>query len=120
MLRKFLMAGSFTAALLALGCSSEVGNEGDRVGGPCVVSGECYIDSVCLTGDAWPGGYCAEGCDSDEDCPEGSQCTEEEGGVCVVTCASDAECRSEEGYACMELEARGAAGTVMGCAFSEE
>jgi hypothetical protein len=118
MLRKFLMVGSFTAALLALGCASEVGNDGDRVGGRCVVSGECYIDSFCLTGTEWPGGYCAAACDSDEDCPEGSQCTEQ-GEICVVSCTSDEECRTDEGYTCQELEARGAGGTIRGCAFTE-
>lgn len=106
--------------LLALGCSSEVGNQGDRVGGPCVVSGECHIDSFCLTGTEWPEGYCTASCDADEDCPDGSQCTEREGGICVVSCASDEECRSEEeAYSCMELEARGAGGSVMGCGFAE-
>ncbi|HJL18689.1 MAG TPA: hypothetical protein RMH99_23710 [Sandaracinaceae bacterium LLY-WYZ-13_1] len=119
MLRNFRMAFSFLVALTALGCANEVGNDGDRVGGACVVSGECYIDSRCLTTTEWPGGYCAQSCDSDEGCPDGSVCTEEEGGICVVSCAGDTECRSEEGYTCMELEARGAGGTVMGCAFAE-
>lgn len=112
MLRKLLWVG--VLALLALGCSNAVGSDGDQVGGPCVVNSECYIDSVCL--DGWPGGYCAQACDADEDCPSGSACTEEGIGYCLVACGSDAECRSDEGYACVEREARGAGGTVMVCA----
>lgn len=112
MLRKVLLVGAL--ALVALGCSNAVGNDGDQVGGPCLVNSQCYIDSVCL--DAWPGGYCAQACDSTEDCPDGSVCTDQGTGYCLVECASDAECRSEEGYACLERPARGAGGTVMVCA----
>ena len=112
MLRKLLWIGAL--ALAAAGCSNAVGNDGDRVGGPCVVGSECYVDSFCQAG--WPGGYCVQACSSDADCPDGSVCTEEEPGVCLVACASDAECRSEEGYVCVEHEARGAGGTVMACA----
>lgn len=120
MFRNVLTVGFLTVAGLALGCTPEVGNQGDRVGGPCVVSSECYVDSVCLTGTEWPRGYCAASCDSDEDCPDGSRCTEKRGGTCLVSCSSDGDCRSEEdGYSCLEFEARGAGGTVMGCAFSE-
>jgi hypothetical protein len=118
MLRRIFTAGALAASLFALGCASEVGNDGDRVGGPCVVSGECAFDSRCETGESWPGGYCAQACDSDADCPDGSQCTER-GQICVVSCGSDDECRSDEGYACQELPARGAGGTFTGCVAAE-
>jgi hypothetical protein len=117
MLRNLLLAGSIAASLVALlGCASEVGNDGAVVGGSCVVNGECAVQSRCLDGAAWPGGYCAKLCVTDADCPGGSQCAEIEGGRCVVTCASAGGCRSDDGYDCVELEARGAGGTVMGCA----
>lgn len=118
LLRKMLWTVSFLVIAAAVGgCGSEVGNDGDVVGGGCVVSSECAPQSVCRTGESWPGGYCANGCDSDEDCLDGSRCVAEEGGICVVECASDAECRSEdESYACLTRNARGAAGTVMACA----
>ena len=118
MLRDFFLPGVLVASLFALGCASEVGNDGDRVGGPCVVSGECFIDSRCETGPAWPGGYCAQACDSDAECPDGSRCTER-GQICVVECAADDACRSDEGYTCQALEARGVGGTFMGCVFRE-
>ncbi|MEC7524401.1 MAG: hypothetical protein VYE22_31255 [Myxococcota bacterium] len=116
-------------ALAAFGCSSSVGNDGAWVGGDCRVSGDCVIESVCRRGEDWPDGYCANSCDSDEDCLEGSRCVELEGGICVVECASDSECRPAEeatdtspavpAYSCVELEVRGAGGTAMGCAFQE-
>ena len=118
MLRQIALSSLVVATLLFVGCKSDVGNDGAIVGGSCVVSGECHIDSRCLTGADWPNGYCAKSCTTSEDCPDGSTCAQAEGGICVVDCAGGGECRSSEddgGYACVELEARGAAGTVMGC-----
>ena len=126
--RPSLFASLVFALALALGlvgCASEVGNDGAKVGGSCVVSGECHIDSRCLTGESWPEGYCVSSCDSDEDCAEGAVRVENEGGICVVECAGAADCRSgdeegDQGYACVEgLESRGAGGTVMGCLAAE-
>lgn len=117
MLRNLLMAGSLAAALVTLvGCASEVGNDGAVVGGSCVVNSECAVQSRCLTGTGWPGGYCANLCASDADCPSGSQCAEIEGGRCFVSCSGAGDCRSDEAYECVELEARGVGGTMMGCA----
>lgn len=119
MLRHPLFASLVFALTLALGgCASEVGNDGAKVGGSCVVSGECTNDSVCRTGEDWPGGYCAQGCDTNEDCADGALCSELEGGICIVECGATGDCRSSEddgGYACSELDVRGAAGTFTGC-----
>ena len=118
------LLASLVFALFALGlvgCASEVGNDGAMVGGSCVVSGECANTSRCLTGEAWPEGYCVSSCDSDEDCADGAVCVENEGGICLVACTGDADCRSgseegDQGYTCVDgLESRGAGGTVMGC-----
>lgn len=113
MLRDLLRMGSLLVVLVLGGCGNGVGTGGAVVGGDCVVSGECAHDSFCLTGEAYPGGYCVQGCDSDEECPEGSACVEHEGGVCLLSCASAAECR--EGYDCLALDVRGGPGTSMVC-----
>jgi len=110
MLRNSLVGLVFLFA--AVGCGNGVGNDGAAVGGSCTVSSDCEQLSRCLTGVDWPGGMCTLSCDTTADCAEGSVCVESEGGVCVVDCA---ECRGDEGYGCVEYEARGASGTVMGC-----
>lgn len=114
-----LFASLVFALTMALGgCASEVGNDGAKVGGSCVVSSECAADSRCLTGAAWPNGYCAQTCTTNEDCAEGAICSELEGGVCIVECAGTADCRTSEddgGYTCGELPVRGAGGTFNGC-----
>lgn len=110
MLRKTLMT---VFALITLGCASDVGNDGARVGGDCAVSSDCHLESRCLTGTAWPEGYCVQSCDSAAECPAGSDCAEEEGGICLVSCVANGECR--DGYICAELPVRGGAGTTMGC-----
>lgn len=117
MFRSMVRMVVVVGALVVLGaCGSGVGNDGVIVGGDCSVSRECDVDSRCLTGEDFPGGYCAKSCTSDDQCPEGSACVAELGGVCLVSCTSAAECRSEEGYDCVERPARGAVGTVNVCA----
>jgi hypothetical protein len=116
MLREMLWVVVLGAMVSVVGCSSGVGNDGDIVGGACVVSSQCAMESRCLTGASFPAGYCAKTCGSDEDCPGGSECVQVEGGVCMVSCGSSAECRSGDGYGCVSREARGAAGTRTVCA----
>ncbi len=113
MLRDLLRTGALVIALGLVGCGNGVGTDGALVGGDCTVSGECSMDSRCLTGEAYPGGYCVKTCSADNPCPEGSACVEHEGGVCLLSCTSAADCR--EGYECAALENRGAGGTSMVC-----
>lgn len=117
MLRKVLGFGSIVGVFLfALGCAPEVGNDGDVVGGGCVVSSECAPESQCRTGGEWPEGYCAKLCESDADCPEGSVCTGD-GNFCLVDCSGGEPCRTEDGYECVAREGRGGpVGDVMVCA----
>lgn len=117
MLRKVLCVGLFT---LAMGCAPEVGNDGDVVGGACVVNSECSFDSQCRTGEEFPMGMCANLCDSDEDCPDGAVCTDD-GNFCMVSCESNGDCREDDGYACVVRQARGTmVGDVMVCGIAEE
>lgn len=117
MLRSALGMLTGLTLLLAVGCGNGVGNSGAEVGGSCVVSSDCSVLSRCLTGADFPGGYCAASCDSTADCPDGSVCVEQQGGICVVDCS---ECRGDDGYSCQDLPARGAGGTVRGCGISPD
>jgi hypothetical protein len=109
------------AVLMFAGCGSDVGTDGASVGGSCEVSSECTPSSVCRNGEDFPGGYCALGCDTDDECPSGSRCVEAEGGICMVDCeGGTGGCRAEEGYTCEELEARGADGHAHVCAIATE
>lgn len=103
----------FASLALITACGTDVGTDGVIVGGACTVSSDCSIDSACRTdSDDFPNGYCASSCASDEECPEGSQCTDDDD-LCLDSCAGDGDCR--EGYTCQEVEARGRGGTAMVC-----
>lgn len=74
-------------------------------GAPCAVDAECS-GGVCLTGEAFPGGFCSSpGCPSG--CPAGSNCSDtgQFGTFCAPECTSDTECR--EGYGCRREGRRG-------------
>jgi hypothetical protein len=115
MLREMLRTAALLGAVAFTGCGSDVGNDGATVGGSCVVSSECADISICRTGDQFPGGYCANACNTSEDCKDGSVCADVLGGICVVSCAGASDCRSDEDYACEALPALGAVGEVNGC-----
>ena len=117
MLRKVLAVTALVGGFVfAMGCAPEVGNNGDVVGGPCVVSSECSFDSQCRTGEEFPMGMCGNLCDSDADCPDGSVCTGD-GNFCMVACDSASDCREDDGYTCTTRDARGeTTGDVMVCA----
>ena len=118
MLRNVIVGVSFLVALFAIGCGSDVGNDGASVGGDCAAASDCSVLARCLTGAPWPGGYCATACDSDADCPGGSVCAETDMGICVVACAGAGDCRADDGYSCVEFQSRGAGGVVNGCALA--
>jgi hypothetical protein len=72
-------------------------------GDPCDEATNCAGGS-CLTGEAYPGGYCTHtDCGSDAECTLGDTCvTEQEGtSFCAAGCFNDAECRN--GYACLPV-----------------
>lgn len=119
MLRKVLGLAAVVGFVFAVGCAPEVGNDGDVVGGACVVSSECAPESQCRTGEEFPMGMCANLCDSDADCPDGSVCTGD-GNFCMVSCGSNGDCREDDGYSCTERDARGeTAGPIMVCALAD-
>ena len=114
-MREMLRIGALLGAVAFVGCGTEVGNDGAVVGGSCVISSECADESVCRTGEDFPGGYCANACDVPEDCPSGSVCADVLGGICLVSCAGESECRTEDGYVCAARAGIGVVGDVMVC-----
>ncbi len=86
---------------LCLGCGSGGGSEADDVGvgAECADSDDCPSpdtdigDLECLT--QFAGGYCGlEGCEVNEDCPEGSACVIHDDGnnYCFLECFDKEEC----------------------------
>jgi hypothetical protein len=85
-------------AVVAAGCGSGVGRDGDVVGGSCTASGGCAGGSECLIASMYPGGMCTVDCETQADCPSGSVCVQESGGTCLLACSSSSDCR--DGYGC--------------------
>src|SRR5262245_50970345 len=99
------LAGLLLLALVA--CQdSDVSRQ---VGARCAVASEG--DERCLVPNAdWAGGACTIHCETDFECPDGTACIEEEGGVCAFTCFADPGCAFlGNGYGCRERDARGGA-----------
>jgi hypothetical protein len=86
--------------------------DGADVGAACEENSDCAGEgAVCLDeleilppffSIEFPGGACAiPGCESDEDCPEGSACLEGfSEPACTALCDDDSDCREDEGYTC--------------------
>lgn len=67
-------------------------------GAACDADDEC-LGGACLTGDAWPDGYCTHGgCDGSCDSANSGCVDGPLGNFCAEYCSNDGDCR--EGYAC--------------------
>ena len=95
------MRAWLVVVVLCIGCGGEAGSEADEVGvgAECEESADCPEldteagDLECLT--QFKGGYCGrEGCDVNEDCPEGSACVlhDDGGNYCFLLCTDKSEC----------------------------
>jgi len=94
-----LLASLGVVALLAVGCSPEIGDD-------CSTSIDCSAngDRICDT--AQPDGYCTvRGCEQGT-CPEEAVCVEFRPNVdrladrwCLYSCSDDSDCR--DGYRCL-------------------
>jgi hypothetical protein len=102
------------AVLLAqVGCGSD-GPVDRTVGARCDLSSEC--DERCLTGGDFPGGFCSITCDAASQCPSGTTCTSDQGGVCLFTCTADADCTFlGAGWTCKQVALQAGGGPVMAC-----
>lgn len=73
--------------LLASACNDEL---------PILLGVGCTEDSVCeercfVDADKYPGGFCSVTCASDDDCPLGSHCVDENGPLCLFECGDGCE-----------------------------
>jgi len=92
------LAAAALAALLAMGCAPEIGDE-------CTSSADCSADGTRICDLASPGGYCTvQGCEQDT-CPDDSVCVvfrpdpaRLATSWCMAPCGDDAECRDD--YEC--------------------
>ncbi len=107
----WIRAACLAGLVVAFGCAPEDeddgGTEADEigVGGSCSTNDDCPQPEndedpmlECLT--AFKGGYCGlEGCQLDEDCPEGSACVAHDDGMnyCFRICLDKSECNRNRG-----------------------
>jgi hypothetical protein len=83
--------------------SSERPPPSTTIGAACLWDNDC--DQVCIVGGDFPGGFCTyKGCRLNEECPEGTVCVREGGGICLYPCGIPADCASSflgrGGYTC--------------------
>jgi hypothetical protein len=83
--------------------SSERPAPSTTIGAACLFDNDC--DQYCALGRAFPGGFCTyKECRSNDECPEGTVCIREDGGICLYPCAVPADCASSflgrGGYTC--------------------
>lgn len=110
--RAMLRLISVAIMVLATACGGDgVGNEGSVVGGSCTGNGDCEFR--CQTGGDFPKGTCVKPCNTDDDCPGGTNCINKDGGICLLTCRVPADCRG--GYTCKGEENRGHGGDSLVC-----
>jgi hypothetical protein len=82
--------------LAACGVSSDVSR---TIGARCDEMDDCA--ERCLPTDDYPGGFCSLSCLDDADCPDGTACIDDDGGVCLVPCTGDDGCEYlGEGWGC--------------------
>jgi hypothetical protein len=76
--------------LASCGDITVVGPTNKTVGSACTANTDCA--QMCLQDGHFPAGMCTIACTSNANCPSGSACVTEEGGVCLATCHADADC----------------------------
>jgi hypothetical protein len=73
--------------VLLAACGRDDGDIDSFIGAACDRDSDCdercYLDSG-----TFPGGFCSIGCNSDQDCPSDTVCTNKSGGVCLFLCSA--------------------------------
>jgi hypothetical protein len=76
-----------------------------------VVGAGCHQDTDCAhrcyTGPGYPGGFCSQSCSTDADCPDGTVCAAQSGGVCLFTCPPMECARLGGGWQCNQHDLAG-------------
>src|SRR5262245_5629675 len=91
----------------------DVGPDGRSVGGFCDTNADCV--DFCEFDNHYER-MCTLRCDDDGDCPIGSACIDDAGGICAVTCDSHAYCDPFGApWVCDDRGRRGASGSVAVC-----
>jgi hypothetical protein len=110
--RLSILVLSLLPVALAPACGG--GSEADRlgVGAQCTSNDHCddETDQVCLP--QFKGGYCGiQGCEADEECPEGSACVEHEDSqtYCFRICVDKPDCNRNRD---VEVESNCSASTI--------
>ena len=103
--------------LACVGCGGpSVGPNGHDVGGSCSSVREC--SSYCTFDTDFGNGVtgmCTGRCSTDRDCPNGTSCVTNDGGVCAVTCGATSECAGfGRAYLC-KAENRTSGGSINVC-----
>jgi hypothetical protein len=112
-MRSAILATVAIAGALVAGCQhSDVSR---AVGARCDRTDEC--DDRCLPNSlAYPGGFCTLACESRTECPDGTNCADREGGVCLFSCATDPDCMFlGAGWRCDSVDLRGGGIKVLVC-----
>lgn len=114
LVRVALGTGLLLVSLIAAGCGG-VGPGGREVGGACQTDRDCT--RTCFAGDShYPGGICSARCTSDAQCPGGTACVDDLGGICAVLCSGANSCSGfGRGFQCDSENRRGAPGEVTVC-----
>ncbi|MEZ4366267.1 MAG: hypothetical protein R2939_08245 [Kofleriaceae bacterium] len=111
------VAVMLSLALLVACGNDDVGKDGQVVGGSCTTSGgpsgTCAEGSRCVVDSDFPAGSCVKDCAAQADCPGGSACIQENGGICVLQCDDAGDCR--DGYNCVEKSTLAPAGSDTVC-----
>jgi len=110
-MRRLLLALMMMGLAFACGGPDGVGTDGPLVGGPCQSNGDC--DFRCQQGGDFPQGTCVKPCNTDNDCPGGAFCINQDGGICLLACERPDDCRG--GYNCEGKENRGHGGDSLVC-----
>ena len=104
------------AVAVAPACGpDDVGPHSRLVGGRCSVDNDC--SKRCITGGNFPEGYCSVTCLNDKDCPGGSVCISQNGGICMATCSgAPADCDPYgAGFSCNRETRQGGSGGALVC-----
>lgn len=115
---KSILIGALLSAMVAgsIGCGSSVavGSGGRLVGAPCASDSQC--DAVCVTEKSYPGGFCTLKCSNDGNCPPGTACIDDAGGICGILCSSNVDCASfGRGFVCDSRSRKGSSGSAPVC-----